>query len=175
MINLLKTKRLYLRAMEKSDADKIVTMRNDSRILNQLFSSKLIGIEQHLNWFKRSIINKERIDYIICLNTNDEVIGTVNFSEINYKDQKSEFGILIAPEKWGNGYAYETSKRFIDYGFSELNLNKIYLNVFKDNKRALRLYKKVGFVEEGILKEEIFRNGEFKDIVRMAIFRGNIK
>ena len=51
-------------------------------------------------------------------------------------------------------------------------MNKIYLHVFKANIKALRLYNKLGFIEEGILRRHIFKNGDFKDVVVMSILRG---
>ena len=52
-----------------------------------------------------------------------------------------------------------------------MKINKIYLNVFSDNENAIKLYKKLGFEQEAFLREEIFKNGKFKNVIRMALFK----
>ena len=59
----------------------------------------------------------------------------------------------------------------IDYGFDKLNLNKIWLGVNSENKAAVKSYKAAGFVEEGVLRQEIYRNGRYYDATRMSILR----
>jgi diamine N-acetyltransferase len=61
----------------------------------------------------------------------------------------------------------------IRFGFARLGLNKIYLRVFADNPRAIRSYEKAGFVQEGYLREEVRIDGIYRDMVWMAIYKGN--
>jgi RimJ/RimL family protein N-acetyltransferase len=82
---------------------------------------------------------------------------------------------MIAESFWNKGYAYESSQIFIDYSFNQFNLNKIYLEVLKENDAAINLYQKLGFREEGILKENIFKNGEFKDVLIMSLLRDDLE
>ncbi len=172
---MLKTERLYLRPMLEEDAQFIVDMRNNPKILNSLFSYKMITVQEHLNWYKNNLNNDNRIDLIICRKEDDKRIGTVNLANINYKNQKAEFGIMIAESFWNKDYAYESSNRFINYSFNQFNLNKIYLEVLKENDAAINLYEKLGFREEGILREDIFKNGKFKDVLIMSLFRDDLE
>lgn len=168
---MLKTKKLYLRPMIEDDAQFIVNMRNNPKILNSLFSYKMITVQEHLNWYKNNLNNDNRIDLMICKKDDNKRIGTVNLANIDYKNQKAEFGIMIAESFWNKGYAYESSDRFINYSFNQLNLNKIYLEVLKENDAAINLYKKLDFREEGILREDIFKNGKFKDVLIMSLLK----
>jgi diamine N-acetyltransferase len=59
----------------------------------------------------------------------------------------------------------------MDYAFSVLNIHKLYLHVDKDNARAVRIYERCGFEPEGILKDEFFVNGKYRDAVRMCLFQ----
>jgi len=172
---MLKTERLYLRPMSEEDAQFIVDMRNNSKILNSLFSYRMITVEEHLNWYKNNFNNDNRIDLMVCKKDDNKLIGTVNLANIDYKNQKAEFGIMIAESFWNKGYAYESSQIFIDYSFNQFNLNKIYLEVLKENDAAINLYQKLGFREEGILRENIFKNGKFKDVLIMSSFRDDLK
>jgi diamine N-acetyltransferase len=112
------------------------------------------------------------MDYLRIRKENDKKIGTIGLSNIDYRNQKAEYGVLIGElDEQGKGYAKEASDILIDYGFYELNLQKIYLKVFHDNKAAIRLYKKLQFKEEGLLRKEIYKNGLFKDVLVMSILR----
>lgn len=172
---MIETKRLKLKLISKEDAEKIVLWRNKKRIIDSLFNSKGLTIDQHLRWYDRYINDDSRIEFVITKKEDNKRVGTIGLSHIDNINQKAEYGILIGEEEeLGKGYAKESTIAIINYGFNELNLKKIYLNVFKDNMKAISLYEKIGFIEEGIFNKEIFKNGEFKDIVRMAIFRKDI-
>jgi len=170
---MITTDRLYLRPMLEEDARFIVDMRNNPKILDALFSYQMITVKEHLNWYNNKSDN--RVDLVICKKDDDQKIGTVNLSSIDQKNQKAEFGVMISEAYWNNGYAFEASNRLINYAFNEFNLNKIYLEVLKENEAAINLYQKLGFIKEGTLRDNIFKNGKFKDVLVMAIFRDDLK
>jgi len=168
------TDRLYLRPMLEKDAQFIVDMRNNPKILDGLFSYQMITVKDHLDWYN-NYKSDNRIDLIICRKDDDKKIGTINLSSINHKNQKAEFGVMISEIYWNKGYAFEASNKFINYAFNEFNLKKIYLEVLEENEAAIKLYHKLGFIKEGSLRDSIFKNGEFKDVLVMAIFRADLK
>jgi len=59
----------------------------------------------------------------------------------------------------------------MEYGFSVLNLYKLYLIVDQENEKAIHIYSKLGFETEGVLKHEFFINGEYRNTIRMCIFQ----
>nr|WP_206076217.1 GNAT family protein [Marinitoga lauensis] len=70
-----------------------------------------------------------------------------------------------------NGYGTEAMKLLVNFIFDEMNINKVKLHVFSFNKRAIRSYEKVGFKVEGVLREQIFREGKYHDEIIMGILR----
>ena len=109
---------------------------------------------------------------MISKKDDQKKIGTIGLSSIDPRNQKAEFGILIGElTERGKGFAEEASAALLNYAFSELNLHKIKLSVFSDNARAIKLYNKLGFRPEGILRQEIFKNAVFKDVMIMAILK----
>ena len=169
---MIETERLQLRLVDNSDTSDIVRWRNNKDIMDHLFAYKGITIEQHENWYNHYINSNVRIELMMVEKTSGIKIGTVGLSQIDHINQKAEYGILIGEiQNRGKGYAKEGSKAIINYGFNELNLIKIYLKVFLDNMSAINLYKKLGFVKEGVLVKDIYKNGKFKDVLIMSIFR----
>lgn len=98
-------------------------------------------------------------------------VGLVELVEIDHIHRRAEFQIIVAPEHQGKGIASRATTLAMEYGFSVLNLYKIYLIVDKENHRALHIYEKLGFEVEGELKHEFFINGQYRDVTRMRMFQ----
>jgi diamine N-acetyltransferase len=169
---MLLTERLKMNLISEQDQEDIVKWRNNETILGNLFSFKGVTITEQRLWFEKYIKDDSRMDFIIEIKQNNKKIGTIGFNNIDFHNQKAEYGILIGEtEEQGKGYAKEASKALLNYGFYEINLQKVYLRVFPDNCPAIKLYNNLGFVEEGLLKKEIYKNGKFKDVLIMAVFK----
>ena len=84
--------------------------------------------------------------------------------------------IIIGKKEYrGECLGEESLYLLVQFAFNVLNLRKITALVFSDNDKAIKMYDKWGFNEEWFLKEEIFKEGKFKDIVVMCLFRGENK
>ena len=95
-----------------------------------------------------------------------------NHSEIN---KNLYLGADIHPEYQGKGIAYSSYLIFISYLFEKYNLNKISLEVLSSNSRAVNLYKKLGFVIEGIKREEVLKENKYVDSIIMSILKNERK
>jgi UDP-4-amino-4,6-dideoxy-N-acetyl-beta-L-altrosamine N-acetyltransferase len=169
---MLQSARLRLRVLEEKDGNKILVWRNQKEIIDQLFSCVGITARQHYDWYEKYVNDDRRLEFIIEIKENSRPIGTAGLNNIDYKNQKAELGIMIGEQdEQGKGYGKEAISILVQYAFNELNLQRIYLKTFYDNERAIELYRKLGFRQEGILRKEIFKNGKFKDVVVMAILR----
>jgi hypothetical protein len=95
----------------------------------------------------------------------------VELVEINHVHRRAEFQIIISPDYQGKGLATRAAKLAMDYGFTVLNLYKLYLIVDKENEKAIHIYRKLGFMVEGELIHEFFINGEYRNTIRMCLFQ----
>lgn len=173
---MIETNRLKLSLIEEQDALEIVRWRNDPQIIKYFFNFTGITVKEHQEWYQQYIKNNNRIEFMISITQQNKKIGTIGFSNIDYKNQKAEYGVMIGDKaSQSNGYAKEASIGLINYGFKEMNLQKIYLKVLRNNERAIHLYNKLQFKKEGILRKEIFKNGDFQDVVMMSILRDEWK
>lgn len=109
----------------------------------------------------------------VAENQSKEIVGLVELIEISYIHRKAEFQIIIAPKYQGKGYARELIYKALDYSFSILNLHKLYLLVSTDNKKAMHVYNQCGFVDEALLVQEFFINGQYRDAQRMYMLQGD--
>ena len=109
------------------------------------------------------------IQFIIYEKAAEKPIGPVYLRDIDHINSRAEYGIFIGEKDYlGKGIGAEAGILVLDYAFRELHLHKIMLKVFAQNVRAIKNYKKAGFVEEGFLRDEVRRNGIYYDIVYMA-------
>ena len=99
-------------------------------------------------------------------------IGNIGFGRINWINRNAFIGAVIGePDYWGKGLVGEAAKLLINYGFTELNFHKIYATIINPNKRSLRAAEKLGFKKEGVLKEDMYVDGEYVDFHQFGLFR----
>ena len=72
---------------------------------------------------------------------------------------------------WGRGIGRKVTTFCVKHGFSTLNLNRIQLTVLADNRRAIELYRSVGFVDEGVMRQAQYKDGVYKDVMLMSILQ----
>lgn len=164
--------RITLREIEWDDLDSIVKWRNDLEILRWLFSYLPLSKTKQRKWYERYVEDETEQIFIVEAKEETIPIGTVELTSIDYKNQRAELGVLIGDESWQNkGIGKEALDLLIKFAFDEMNIRKIKAIVFEENVPAIRLYKSCGFVEEGVLEKEVYKNGEFKSVVVMALFK----
>ena len=103
---------------------------------------------------------------------DDRLIGFVAFDGVNWRHGDTFVAIGIGdPAYRGNGYGTEAMRVMLRYGFLELNLQRVQLNVFSYNERAIKSYLKVGFVVDGRQRGMLRRDGQRWDFVYMSVLR----
>ena len=164
-----------LRAYKEDDVERAVEFINDEEVKKLLDSNIPFPMTkwQEEEWVKRRKAETNfTYDFAIEDLDTGKYIGGCSINECNLKNRNCTIGIMIGDKNyWGKGYGSDALKVLIKFIFEEVNMDKIKLNVFSFNKRAISCYKKVGFKEEGLLKREIYRNGRYYDEVPMALFK----
>ena len=92
--------------------------------------------------------------------------------DINFINRNAMLGIVIGEQSYqGKGLGKEIMELGLTYAFDYLQLNKIYLDVLESNNKAVSLYKKLGFIEEGLFRNHYWFNNEFHNVMRFSIFK----
>ncbi|KOO52028.1 GNAT family N-acetyltransferase [Viridibacillus arvi] len=168
----LENERIYLRTLKESDAPIVLGNTTDEEIRYMTGTKSnftLNQIKAHINNLNN---DSSRYDFAICLKESDQMIGELSIFEIDEEDKKAGFRISMSSIKLtGKGYGTEAIIIVLRFVFEELKLNRLQLEVFSHNLRGIRVYEKVGFVKEGVLRESLYYNGTYSDEIIMSILR----
>lgn len=166
---IFKGEKIILRPVELSDIDQLLNI-NDIDVRQTLLSVFPLNRVREEEWV-RSLYSSERnvVFGIVPLN-QETLIGTTGLHRIDWVNRLAEFGITITDKRfWNMGFGTEATKLTLKYAFEYLNLNRVSLNVYEYNKRAIHVYEKCGFVYEGRLRKARYLAGQYHDILIMSI------
>ena len=153
---------ISIRKFEAKDVENKVKWINDPLNNTYLHYDLPLEIQKTLLWFEK---NKERTDrYDAVIEVNGEPKGLIGLLEIDYRNLKAEYYVCLGEQSAkGKGVASRASKLLLEYAFNTLNLNKVYLYTEFDNVNAQRLFEKLGFEKEGLIKDDLIFNGRKVD------------
>jgi [ribosomal protein S5]-alanine N-acetyltransferase len=156
---------LVLRPLEETDVEQLYQFRNNFEITQYLGGfSRGFSRTSLLDWIKFHRQQSDEVLWGIALKADNRCIGHIGLYKIDHRVQKAELGILIGDQNYqGQGLGTKIAQAMVDYGFQQLNLNKISAIVLSHNERSLRLFSKLGFRQEGILRDEYFLQGKHID------------
>jgi len=163
--------RVRLRGIEREDIPTFVRWFNDPEVRRYLLFNDPMSKAQEERWFERFL---DRKDYIFAIEALIEGtwshIGNCGLEDIDYRNGVAAFGIMIGEKAhWSQGYGTEATRLLVGFGFRELRLNRIQLQVYDFNTRAIRCYEKAGFIHEGVQRQGLFRDGRHCDVHWMGI------
>lgn len=166
-------KKVRLRAFRDDDLKNCVAWLNNPAVTRYLQSMRPWSVSEERAWLERIMRNDDPTSVTFVVETSDgEYSGSAGLMHIDPRNRSAEAGIVIGrPEDWGRGLGTEAMLTLLRHAFEELNLHRVHLRVYAFNERALRSYKKLGFVEEGRQREALFRHGAWHDVVSMAILQ----
>lgn len=127
--------------------------------------------EETRRWYETRNTQKGRLDLAIFCKKTQQYVGEVVFNDYDPKNHSVNYRIAVGEKGRGRGLGTEATKLMVDYGFTELSLNRISLEVFEFNKRARYVYSSCGFVTEGRLRQALYFNGTYHDALLKSVIR----
>lgn len=173
MTAFLQGQHVYLRSMERGDLRLMAEWLNDAEVTRFLFMGLFPSNLESLvaNW-ERDRSSPEEVTFAVCDKVSNEFVGTTGIYRIHWVMRTWEFRVFLGDKRvWNRGMGTECAKLMVVYGFEKLNLNKVWLGVNQENAGGACAYQKAGFVHEGVLRQEQYRNFRYYDVVRMSLLR----
>jgi RimJ/RimL family protein N-acetyltransferase len=168
--------KVYLRPLEEADAVECHTWLNDPDVRRTL-NARLGPFSEAMSreWI-RKLDFRTIIGFAIVTRDGDAYIGNCDLRDVNPVDRNAGLGIVIGRKtEWGRGFGTEAVALLCRYAFDGLNLHKVHLSCYATNERGLRLYARLGFVEEGRRREQMFVEGRWVDEVLFGLLRGELR
>jgi RimJ/RimL family protein N-acetyltransferase len=164
---------VILRAFEVGDADRCYRWMNDPNIVRTLKSRYPIAFQNEVEWLERAMRPSESERHFAVERREDRAhIGNASIHDIDWVSRTAWFGFFIGePSAWNRGFGNDAIRTLCRFAFDEMNLYKLRINVFDYNDRATHLLLRIGFVQEGKLVNDFYREGAYHDLLVLSIFR----
>jgi RimJ/RimL family protein N-acetyltransferase len=156
-----------LRALEKEDLSILKEWRNSSHVRKSTREYKLLNMINQKNWFE-SIHQSNPPKEIMfgILNKRKKLIGVTGLTYIDWKNRNSEISIYFSTKNWQTKPdAKETINLILEYGFEELNLHRLYVEIFSLMKENIKLFTQMKFIKEGELRDKVWRENKWWNTV----------
>ncbi len=129
-----------------------------------------VSQEQEEDWFEKNVrFNDTQTVFAVELLKDNRLVGMTFLKNINKIHRQAEFAILIDQEQAGKGFGKEACWKTVLFAFTELKLHRLFLKVRSDNPAAIRIYESCGFRKEGELRDDVYKNGAFRNQLIMGI------
>lgn len=173
---MIKGKTVGLRAIEETDLEILLNWRNnpENRIFFREF--KELNATNQKNWFDKYVIqdNQTQMFAIVELATN-QIIGACGLCYIDWINRSADFSIYIGKDDLyiDDIYAIEAAQLMEKYGFEELNLHRLWAEIYSIDEKKQLFFEALNFKKEGVFKETHWTEGKWVDSIYFAKLFGN--
>jgi ribosomal-protein-alanine N-acetyltransferase len=164
----LKTSRLLLRPLQQSDAATIFALRSNLDVTRYVGYTRWTSIERAYELIEKDILAMSAGEYLrfgLVRLDDASLIGTCLLYDLDTQCRRAEIGYDLLPDMWGQGFIHEALLSLLQFGFTELGLNRVEADVDPDNAGSIKTLERLGFQREGYLRERWIVNGVKFDTV----------
>jgi ribosomal-protein-alanine N-acetyltransferase len=171
---VLRTERLTLRKLLRSDAPDVLVFRGDWEVqkYNGRVFQNVKEVEALIEELHTEYAAQVGINWAVTLTNRGTVLGLFSLHHWSKYHRRAEAGYDLARAYWGQGIASEALRAILRFGFEQLNLNRIYAGTIADNHESVRLLERLGFQREGTRRQHSWEeNGTFHDSAMYGLLR----
>lgn len=164
--------KVRLRPIKEEDIWVLHKWVNDPEVIQYTNSYRPVSEMEQKEWFNRSDYFRKNVVFGIEIVSRKMLIGTCGLFDFDAISRKAELRMKIGEKGYrGKGLGADALSRLLDFGFGDMNLNRIWLRVLVDNEPAVRLYEKAGFIREGVLRQDLYIRDRYRDIQIMGLMK----
>lgn len=156
---------LFVRRLEARDIPARVQWLNTPSTCAQMTVDAPLSVADTEQWFKQGLLNDRRRDFVFTrsIDPGDDPIAMGGLIDIDQRHRHSELYVFVAPALTAQGIGRRVVQWLCGYGFRQLSLWRVYLHTLASNDRARRLYERLGFAPEGVLRQHVSHDGRMVD------------
>jgi ribosomal-protein-alanine N-acetyltransferase len=171
---VLETERLVLRQPSEGDIRGLYEVFQDEDVM-RYYGMEPLKTEQQvldeLNWFNQAFDDATGLRWIVTERDRGAYIGDLGYHKVSPPHSRAEVGYRLAQAYWRRGIMTEALAAVLEYGFEGMGLNRVEALVDPRNEASLGLLLRLGFVQEGVLREYEYERGAFIDLIMMSLLR----
>ena len=171
----LDTPRLHLRPLAAADAAALYRMHADPQVMRYWSTPPWAGIEQAeamIDTDREALPAGRHLRLALTLRGGDDVlVGTGSLFSFHEASRRAEIGYVLAREVWGRGLMHEALTALVGFAFETLNLNRLEADVDPRNTASVKSLARLGFVQEGFLRERWIVGDEVSDTALFGLLR----
>lgn len=168
---MIKGQVVGLRAIEKKDLPRLLEWRNQPEFRQYFREYRELNSDHQMLWYENHIMKETstKMFAIVELSTN-ELIGACGLCYIDWINRNADFSIYIGKDNLyiDDTYAVDAAKLLEKYGFEELNLHRLYAEIYSIDEKKLIFFKNLGFKKEGHFKDTHWTHGNWVDSIYFA-------
>lgn len=175
---ILKGKKVTLRAVEESDMELLWFMINDPEIEKMTVGRNYpVSKYEQRKWFETHGKSTNDLIRLMIETEKDGTVGMISLGDFDWINRVAhDLGIKVMSSKiTESGITLDAANTLLKYAFDELNLNRIEAYTLDYNKQALALQKLHGYKFEGVLRQAVYKGGEYHDLIVSSILRDEFR
>jgi RimJ/RimL family protein N-acetyltransferase len=169
---------ITLREISREDIPAINKWRQDPVVSDGIGAPRrFIGLDVDLRWYDDYLARRgSEVRCAVCLADSGEMVGMVSLTRIDHVHRHAEYNAMVGERASQNrGIGTAATQAMVRHGFFDLNLNRIYVSILRDNVSSIRMCANAGFKEEGTIREGAYKNGQYRDLVLMSVLRSEVQ
>lgn len=170
-------KLVYLEAIEKNDLPKLMYWRNREDFRKYFREYREINSDMQERWFENSVLkDNSTVMFSIKSIKDSELLGCCGLCYIDWINRNADLSIYVGFQNVyidENGYAEESCKLLMDYGFNKLGLHKIWTEIYEFDNKKKKLYDKLELNLDGVLRDNYFYDGKWWDSYIFSILNND--
>lgn len=178
MKKIIEGNKINLRFLKLSDAESMYKYAKDRAISRTTFVPYPYTLDHALSFIRKSQIAARKgkwYAYGIEKKSSPQIIGIIGIHAITEKHKRGDLGYWLGKKFWGEGIVSEAVEMAVKACFMDLKFNKLTACVLPGNLASSKILKRNGFIKEGTLRKQIFKNRKWQDIVLYGILREDFK
>lgn len=174
---MLSGKLVRLRAREPEDEPRFYEWINNEEVTRYLLARYAFSHAQEREWISATHApGYHNATFAVEALADGQLIGSVALRRTSAENRSAELALMIGDTAhWHRGHGADTVQVICRFGFEMMNLHRIWLEVFAEHERAIRLYERLGFVHEGRQRDAVFKVGRYHDLLTMSLLEGELR
>ncbi|MBF91555.1 MAG: hypothetical protein CMP34_01960 [Rickettsiales bacterium] len=166
----MKTDEFIIKDLELKEIEIARNLHNDNSVLKFLTDPSKVSKIQQSKWFFSLEQSSKSFRLIIFEKNSMTFVGIFRIDQLDLKNKSVVIGLDITPKQRGKKFSLKIYHYLLQYIY-KIGINRVSLETLETNYVAINLYKKLGFKNEGRLREAIWRDGRFLDCIKFSLLK----